>query len=94
MALFVLTYDQRATHHNYSNLYALLNSWGAAHLQNSVWLADMASGTAQTILEAMRAHMHTDDTICVIQLPNPGAVQWWSTHCRPEGVSWLKARYP
>lgn len=94
MPLFVLTYDVRATHHHdYSNLYALLNSWRAAHLQNSVWLADMASGTAQTIMEAMRAHMHTDDTICVIQLLQAGA-QWWSAHCRPEGTAWLKAHYP
>jgi hypothetical protein len=73
--------------------YELLNSWRAAHLQNSVWLADMASGTAQTMLTAMREHMHSDDTVCVIQLPDSGA-NWQSIHCRPEGVNWLKAHYP
>jgi hypothetical protein len=32
MSLWALTYDQRATHHDYSNLYQLLNTWSAAHL--------------------------------------------------------------
>ena len=64
-ALFVLTYEQRATHHDYANLYQLLNSWHAAHLQNSVWLADM-NGTAAAIRDAMKAHMHPDDTVGVI----------------------------
>ena len=92
MTRFVLTYDQRATHHDYSNLYALLNSWQAAHLQNSVWLADM-NATAQAVRDAMRAHMHSDDTVSVIEIPTTGA-NWAAVHCRPEGVKWLKARFP
>ena len=31
MTLYVLTYDVRATNHDYTRLYALLNSWKAAH---------------------------------------------------------------
>jgi CRISPR/Cas system-associated endoribonuclease Cas2 len=93
MALFVLTYDVRATHHDYTNLYALLNSWRAAHLQNSVWLADMATGTAEAVREAMRAHMHTDDTVSVIQLAATGT-SWAAINVRAEGMNWLKARFP
>lgn len=92
MALWVLTYDQRATHHDYSNLYQLLNSWRAAHLQNSVWLADL-NGNASAIRQSMVAHMHQDDTVSVIQLPPSGA-NWAAINCRPEGTNWLKARFP
>jgi hypothetical protein len=41
MTLFVLTYDQRATHHDYSKLYQLLKSWNASPLLNSVWLVEI-----------------------------------------------------
>lgn len=92
MTLYVLTYDQRATHHDYSNLYQLLNSWRAAHLQNSVWLADM-NGTAATVRDAMKTHMHPDDTISVIQMPSSGT-NWATIHCRPEGTGWLQSRFP
>jgi hypothetical protein len=92
MALWVLTYDQRATHHDYSNLYGLLNSWSAAHLQNSVWLADLSAKSAD-IRAAMLAHMHRDDTVAVIQIPSSGT-DWATQNCRPEGVTWLKARFP
>jgi hypothetical protein len=93
MTLFVLTYDVRATNHDYTNLYSLLNSWRAAHLQNSVWLADM-NGTAEAIRDAMRTHMHRDDTIGVIQLPASGTANWAAINCRPEGATWLKTHYP
>jgi hypothetical protein len=92
MTYWVLTYDQRATHHDYSNLYHLLNSWSAAHLQNSVWLADL-NGDAGSIRDAMRSHMHLDDTVAVIQLAASGT-SWATIHCRPEGTAWLKARFP
>ena len=92
MALWVLTYDQRATHHDYSRLYELLNSWKAAHLQNSVWLADL-NGNATNIRDTMRSHMHQDDTVAVIELPSSGA-NWAAINCRPEGVTWLKNHFP
>lgn len=92
MSRFVLTYDVRATHHDYSRLYDQLNAWGAAHLQNSVWLADI-NGGASAIRDTMIGHMHRDDTVSVIQLPDTGA-NWAAINCRPEGVAWLKQRYP
>jgi hypothetical protein len=63
MALYVLTYDERASHqHDYGRLYELLDLWKAAHLQNSVWLVDR-SGTAAQVRDAMKTHMHTDDSV-------------------------------
>jgi CRISPR/Cas system-associated endoribonuclease Cas2 len=92
MPLFVLTYDVRATNHDYKRLYEQLNSWRAAHLQDSVWLADL-NGTAVAIRDIMIGHMHSNDTACVIQLPNSGA-EWATKNSRPEGMAWLKAHYP
>lgn len=91
MTLFVLTYDERISTHDYTPLYDLLNSWGAAHLQNSVWLANL-NGKAAAVRDAMRIHMHPNDTIAVIEL---AAVPDWATiGTRPEGLTWLKARNP
>jgi CRISPR/Cas system-associated endoribonuclease Cas2 len=86
-SLYVLTYDVRAKNHDYQPLYDLLGTWGAAHLQNSVWLADM-NGTAQAVRDAMMAKMHKDDTACVIQIfKNSG---WATQNARTDGVQWLK----
>jgi len=91
MPLYVITYDERAKTRNYQPLYDQLNSWGAAHLQNSVWLANL-KGPAATIRDLLRAHMHADDTVCVVQLPASGAD--WATHnARPVGVNWLRSHY-
>jgi CRISPR/Cas system-associated endoribonuclease Cas2 len=90
--LYVLTYDVRAKNHDYTRLYELLNSWKAAHLQDSVWLADM-NGGAEAVRDAMRAHMHPDDTVCVVQLPASGA-NWAAINARPDGVQWLKTHFP
>ena len=92
MAHFVLTYDVRTTHHDYTSLYAQLEAWRAAHLQNSVWLADL-NISAATIRDTMLNHIHQDDTVSVIQLPDSGA-NWATQNCRPEGVNWLKAHFP
>jgi CRISPR/Cas system-associated endoribonuclease Cas2 len=39
VTLYVITYDVRAKNPAYQSLYDQLNEWGAAHLQDSVWLA-------------------------------------------------------
>jgi CRISPR/Cas system-associated endoribonuclease Cas2 len=90
MSLYVLTYDVRAKNHDYTRLYDLLKSWDAAHLQDSVWLADL-TGTPVAIRDAMMAHMHSDDTACVVQLPT--AAGWATKHARPEGTQWLRNHY-
>ena len=88
MAYFVLTYDVRAKNHDYKPLYDLMNTWRAAHLQDSIWLAEL-NGTAKSIRETMRAHMHSDDTVCVIQVfHNSGWATW---NARKTGVDWLSS---
>jgi CRISPR/Cas system-associated endoribonuclease Cas2 len=55
MSLYVITYDVRTKNRDdYQSLYDQLNEWGAAHLQNSVWLADM-NGTASAVRDALRS---------------------------------------
>lgn len=86
MSLYVVTYDVRAKNHDYQPLYDQLNAWRAGHLQNSVWLVDV-KGTATQIRDALRAHVHTDDTLCVIQIfPNS---DWATRHARKSGTDWL-----
>jgi CRISPR/Cas system-associated endoribonuclease Cas2 len=89
MALYVITYDVRAKNsEDYQSLYDQLNEWGAGHLQNSVWLADM-DGTAAAVRDALRRHLHPDDTVCVIQIfPNS---DWATRHARKTGTDWLKS---
>lgn len=88
MSLYVITYDVRAKNHDYASLYKTLNGWKAAHLQDSVWLAEL-QGPTSAIRDFLKAHMHTDDTICVIQIfPNS---DWATQHARPTGNNWMKA---
>lgn len=91
MTAFILTYDVRSSHHDYTRLYSLLNEWKAAHLQDSVWLADLI-GTAPAILDTMRAHMHPSDTLAVIELA--AVPEWAVVDVRPTGLQWLRARQP
>jgi CRISPR/Cas system-associated endoribonuclease Cas2 len=88
MALYILAYDVRAKNHDYKMLYVQLNAWRAAHLQDSVWLASV-DGTALAVRDAMMAHMHKDDTACVIQLEPK--LFWATQNAQPEGIAWLKA---
>jgi CRISPR/Cas system-associated endoribonuclease Cas2 len=91
VAYFVVTYDVRLRNHSYQPLYDQLNAWQAAHLQDSVWLLEM-NATAAAIRDALMAHMHRDDTACVVQLA-VGA-NWATRGARPEGTAWLQARFP
>jgi CRISPR/Cas system-associated endoribonuclease Cas2 len=86
MTLYVISYDVRSTNHEYQPLYDQLNSWGAAHLQNSVWLADLTD-TAGSVREILKAHMHKDDTVCVIQIFTNS--KWSTWNARTTGTDWL-----
>lgn len=90
MSYYIITYDQRIAHRDYTPLYNQLNAWRAAHLQDSVWLADLSGGAA-AIRDTLLGHMHKDDTVCVIQLAAPLA-EWAVINARPTGLDWLKAR--
>jgi hypothetical protein len=89
---YVITYDLRKLPgHDYQPLYDKLNSWGAAHLQDSVWLADL-NGTASVVRDAIMAHLHSDDTVCVIALPP--SPNWATQKARKEGIDWLRQHSP
>lgn len=92
MPNYLITYDVRATNHSYQPLYDQLDAWGAAHLQNSVWLATLA-GPAETIRDILRAHTHNDDTVAVVQLRDGIPAQWATWKVRQTGVNWLRAKY-
>ncbi|MFI4986215.1 MAG: hypothetical protein ACHQF3_02145 [Alphaproteobacteria bacterium] len=89
MSLYIITYDERAKYHQYQPLYDQLNSWGAAHLQNSVWLAAL-NGTAAQVRDQLHAHMHPDDTLCIIQIFNNS--DWATSKARKTGNDWLQGR--
>jgi CRISPR/Cas system-associated endoribonuclease Cas2 len=91
MARFIISYDERVGH-SYAELYKTLNDWGAAHLQNSVWLLEINS-SADAIRDAIQRHTHPNDTVCVIQLTD-GHANWATNNARQEGNNWLKTRYP
>lgn len=90
MAYYMISYDIRARPgHDYQPLYDQLNSWGATHLQNSIWLASL-NGKAAVVRDVLRNHMHTDDTFCVLQIfPNS---DWATWNARTTGTDWLKAQ--
>ncbi len=94
MPNYLICYDVRSKNHDYTALYAALAKAGAAHLQNSVWLADI-KGPAAGVRDELRAHMHPDDTIAVIRLPSNSYAQtdWATRHDRVTGVNWLRAHY-
>ena len=88
MALFVISYDVRTLPgHNYQPLYDQLAAWKAAHLQNSVWLAEL-NGTASQVRDVLKDHLHSGDTVGVLQLKGSGWATW---NARQEGVAWLKS---
>jgi CRISPR/Cas system-associated endoribonuclease Cas2 len=88
MALYLISYDVRLKNHDYQSLYDTLNHWKAAHLQNSVWLVE-SSAAAQVVLQSLQQHVHSDDTICVIELK--AGVGWETVHARPTGNAWLSS---
>jgi len=89
MSLYVITYDVRAKNpQDYPSLYDQLNEWGAKHLQNSVWLASL-NGTAAEVRDALRRHLHPDDTVCVIQIFSNS--DWAMWNARKTGTGWLRS---
>jgi hypothetical protein len=89
LAYYVITYDLRKKiGHDYQPLYDQLNSWGAKHLQDSVWLGSL-SGNAGVVRDALQRHAHADDTFCVIQVFSNS--DWGTVGARPTGNEWLKA---
>lgn len=88
MAYYVITYDLRKKPgHDYQPLYDQLKSWGAKHLQDSVWLASL-NGNAEVVRNSLTRHAHSDDTFCVIQVFANS--DWATIGARADGCGWLK----
>jgi hypothetical protein len=86
MALYVITYDVRAKNHEYQPLYDRLNKWRAAHLQASVWLVER-DASAVEVRDSLKAKMHKDDTVCVIQIFTNS--DWGTSNARTTGNDWM-----
>jgi len=67
MANYFMTYDLH-NRRDYKSLYQLLASWKAVRLTESDWLATL-SGSAVAVRDAVLAHLDSDDTVAVIEIP-------------------------
>ena len=86
MPLFVIAYDMRSKTHDYREVYDLLRVWGATRLKNSMWLLDHAVG-ARGIRDTMKAHLHDDDTVAVVELSPNG--DWSTWNVKEHAADWL-----
>lgn len=93
MGNFIITYELRATNHDYTPFYNLQDELKAAHLQNSVWLLEH-SGTATDVHEHIKARMREGDALCVLELPTAEQTGWCCTQMRATGLDWLKNHFP
>jgi hypothetical protein len=91
MTLYVITCEERATDHDYKPLYAQLEKWGAAQMQNSVWLLN-TNFFPEQIRNAARSLMHENDSVFVITVFKNSA--WSSVNVRRTGDDWLKENIP
>lgn len=89
MTLFVVAYDMRSKNHDYTEVYELLRVWNATRLKNSVWLLDHAA-SARVIRNAMKANLHDDDTVAVIELSPNG--DWATWKAKPHAADWLEEK--
>lgn len=83
---YMITYDNAAPR-NYSALYTLLQSWKAARVAESVWLAELR-GPASAVRDAVRTKLEAADRVIVIEL-KPGS-DWATWQALPAGGDWLK----
>ncbi|MFA8389051.1 hypothetical protein ACEPUD_02875 [Burkholderia ubonensis] len=89
MNTFIVGYDlTRKGSHDYTNLietlkHSFVNWW---HHLDSTWVI-VTSKSAQQVRDILRAHMHPDDELLVVQSNGTGA---W-TGFKQAGSDWLRA---
>lgn len=66
MAHYIISYDLRKRR-DYPTLWALLQSWGAVRVLESLWVVTLQAQPAQ-IRDAIRTTADADDGVLVIQL--------------------------
>ncbi len=88
MAVFLISYDDRAPH-DYSALYKLLSLWDAKRLLESLWVAELV-GPAETICNLLFNTLGVNDGVSVFQVsPNCDGC---TIGANPEGVDLLIRR--
>lgn len=85
MAYYVISYDLHNQRH-YEAVWALLGSWGAVRLLESLWVVSLNNGAGE-VRAAIEKAIDSDDSIVVIEL-KPGS-SWASVRARQSGVNWL-----
>ena len=87
MSLYLISYDYHKQR-DYRRLYALLGSWGAKRLLESLWLASL-TGTAAQVRSVLKSVADADDTFAVIELSS--SADWAVTAgAYVDGVTWLQ----
>jgi CRISPR/Cas system-associated endoribonuclease Cas2 len=87
MALYIVSYDQ---HHDkdYTPVWALLRSWGAKRILESVWLVQH-NGDAGRLIGALRQQTKDEDSLIILELK--AGSDWVAFRAQDEGVKWLRA---
>lgn len=87
MADFIISYDLH-NQRNYEPVWALLESWGATRLLESLWVVSIDS-TPRDLRDALNGVIDHDDSTVVIAL-KPG-LGWGTMRARKPGVQWLRS---
>ena len=84
MSVFVLTYDLKAPHKDYNNLYEALKKYTYCHGVESVWLID-SQKSASEIRDDLNKHIDNNDVLFVAKLSGNWASMRYSC------AEWLKS---
>lgn len=63
---YLITYDNKPPR-NYAALYALMASWKAVRLADSVWLANL-NAPAGTVRDVVQGKLQRNDVVAVLEL--------------------------
>ena len=74
MAKYIVSYDLKAPDRNYKDLISYIKTAVAwAHIHESLWFVETGM-TASDLLDGLRAHMDSNDSVFVIQ--EAGVASW------------------
>jgi hypothetical protein len=86
VAYFIISYDQHKDR-DHSPIWTKLGQWKAQKVLESLWLAHL-NGTAQQVLDALRATSKNEDSLAVIELKSKS--DWACYAAQDGGVEWLR----
>jgi len=88
MTAYLISYDNHAPR-NYTDLYTLMNTWGAKRILESLWVANL-NGPSAVIRDTVKASLGVNDGVFVVQAHD----DWASSNCQADGVALLKVLKP